>query len=423
MKDFKDVILTEKYDFIRSIGTVCIVGAGLSGVSAAALAKKLGKKIKVTDADKDLSEERLKTLRATGAQLQIGSHTRQFLEGSDLIILSPGVDTEYFLERYTSGLDIPCVGEIEFSYWFCKSKDLIAVTGTNGKTTTAYLLGEILKKHLKRGVHVLGNIGSPFSSRVLDIKEDDVAVLETSSFQLERVFAFNPHIACLLNFSEDHLDRYPDVASYFQAKKNIFTNQDSLNYALFPRTLQDKIGKLKAQKIAVADGDSASFIKEVLNLYGLQKDLVDDYMKNFKGLAHRLETVATKRQVTFINDSKATNVSATAHALGRMKHPVILIAGGKDKGLDYSLIRPYLGRVRKIILIGEAKERIIKDLQGCVGSEECDCIEEAVSSAFKQAESGDTVLLSPMCSSFDMFKDYKERGNAFKEAVNKLPLK
>ena len=421
MKDLKGLIQKEKDSLLQSINTICIVGAGLSGISLACLVKKLGKKIKVTDSSNNLSKETLKTLRDLDAELVLGRHSRDFLRDSDLIILSPGVDTDFFMKNYLSGMDTPCVGEIEFSYWLCKSRDIIAVTGTNGKTTTTYLIGKIMEKYLKERVYILGNIGNPFSSSVLDIKKEDIVVLEVSSFQLETIVAFLPHIACFLNFTEDHLDRYPDMDSYFKAKKRIFMNQASSDYAIFPSKLKERVSDMEACKIIVENEDNVSFIKKVLGLYNIEEDFVDVYLRDFRGLDHRLESVALKNGIIFIDDSKATNVSATTFALNKIRTPLFLIAGGRDKGLDYSLIKPFLGNVKKIFLIGEARGKIRQNLEGCAKMQECVSLQDAVGMSFKEANPGDTVLLSPMCSSFDMFKDYKERGNVFKEAVSKLP--
>ncbi|MBN2120995.1 MAG: hypothetical protein JW734_08100 [Candidatus Omnitrophica bacterium] len=420
MDEFREIILGQKETFVNNLRTLGIVGAGRSGLSLVHLAKKLAKDVRITDINKDIPEENIAVFNNLGVEFELGKHSQGFLKAVDLIVVSPGVDAEWLKSKYLSGLDIPIVGEIEFSYWFCKSKNIIAITGTNGKTTTTFVIGDILKKHTGRKVHVLGNIGSPFSSAVVDIQADDYIVLEISSFQLETVFSFKPHVACLLNFSPDHLDRYPNLNSYFQAKKRIFMNQEGSDYAIIPRALEADLGSLKAQKILV-DDDNISFIRKALGIYNLKEGFVDAYMDNFKGLSHRLELVARKGNITFINDSKATNVSATNFALSKIKGPIILIAGGMDKGLDYSQVKPFLGDVKKIFLIGQTKAKIKQDLGDCVATEELSCLEEAVISAYRQAEQGDTVLLSPMCSSFDMFKDYKDRGNRFREAVNKLP--
>lgn len=423
MKEVRDTLLKDKKSFLRTLKTITVVGAGVSGISLVSLIKKLGKKAKLTELANDLSEDRLELLRAQDVPIEFGCHSRDFLKDSDLIVLSPGIDSQFFKNRYLSFLDIPCVGEIEFSYWFCKSKNLVAITGTNGKTSTTYIIGDILTQNTGHKVHILGNIGEPFCSQVLSIQEDDYVVLEISSFQLETILTFKPYIACLLNISEDHLDRYPNVVSYLKAKKQIFINQDNSCFALFGQSLSEQLKDIKAQKIIIEDEDNASFVKKTVSLLGVNEDLVDACLKDFKGLPHRLEYITEKNGISFVNDSKATNVSATAFALRKIKRPLLLIAGGRDKGLNYSLLKPYLGNVKSIFLIGEAKAKIKEALQDSVPITECASLRDAVSAAYKKAESKDAVLLSPMCASFDMFRDYKERGDVFREAVDKLPLK
>ena len=353
-------------------------------------------------------------------EFETGQHSQSFLKGSDLIVLSPGVDTEKFKRGYLRSQAVPCVGEIEFAYWVCRSRDIIAITGTNGKTSTATIVGDLLKTYTQEEVHVLGNIGSPFAGSVRTVKEGDHVVLEVSSFQLETIETFRPRIACLLNLTQDHLDRYPDMASYFEAKKRIFRNQTPDDFAIFPRELQESLGPIKAKELPVEEEDNSAFIKQIVGVYGIPAKSVDDYFKSFKGLHHRLEFVDERGKVRFINDSKATNVSSTIFALKKIKSPVILIAGGLDKGIDYSKLAPFLSRVREIILIGQAKEKIRKDLQDKAVLAEAASLEEAVRLAYRKARPGDTVLLSPMCASFDMFTDYKERGEVFKSTVHAL---
>lgn len=423
MKEIRNTLLKNKKKYLESLKTITVVGAGVSGISLVSLVKKLGKKAKLTEKASDLAQDKKEALKSQDIPLELGCHTRDFLKDSDLIVLSPGVDVEFFKNEYLSSLDIPCVGEIEFSYWFCKNKNLIAITGTNGKTSTTHIIGNILAQNTKHKVYILGNIGEPFCSQVLSIQEDDYVVLEISSFQLETILTFKPYISCLLNLSEDHLDRYPDLEGYFEIKKQIFVNQDSSCFALFPDSLKMQLKGIKAKKIIIEDEDNISFIKKAVSLLGVSEDVVDSYLKDFKGFPHRLEYISEKNGVSFINDSKATNVQATAYALRKIKQPLLLIAGGRDKGLDYSFIKPYLGNVKSMFLIGEAKAKIKAVLQDFVPITECTSLEDAVSLAYGQAERKDAVLLSPMCASFDMFRDYKERGDVFKQVVHKLSLR
>jgi len=407
-------------DILSSIKKIGIVGAGKSGISLAKLAHRLGKSVKLSEINKDLPFKTLRTLKQLGVEIELGRHTQDFFKDVDLVVLSPGVNSEYFSRNILAGLNILWVGEIEFSFWCCKSKNIIAITGTNGKTTTTFITGQVLKKSLNKKVYILGNIGNPFSSEVLDIGERDIVVLEVSSFQLETIRYFKPYIACFLNFSPDHLDRYSSLESYFLAKKRIFLNQDFSCYALFPKELEEKLGDVSARKICLDRRENFSFIEKILEILGVESVNLYNYLKDFKGLAHRLEFVTEKRGIKFINDSKATNILATIFALRTLQGKIILLAGGKDKNLDYSLIKPYLDKVKSIFLFGEAKDKIRKFLEGTIPLRVVKDLREAVLLAYREAQPSDTILLSPMCSSFDMFKNYQERGDFFKNLVYEL---
>jgi UDP-N-acetylmuramoylalanine--D-glutamate ligase len=212
------------------------------------------------------------------------------------------------------------------------------------------------------------------------------------------------------------------MTSYFEAKKRIFINQTEDDFAVLPQDLEGQLRAIKAKKLIVKEEDNSAFIKQIVSIYNIDESVVEGYFKSFKGLRHRLEFVDKRGEVTFINDSKATNVSSTVFALKRIKEPVILIAGGLDKGIDYSKLTPFLKNVRQIILIGKAKKKIREDLKGAAVLEDCPSLEEAVRLAYAKAKPGDTVLLSPMCASFDMFTDYKERGEVFKRTVRELKM-
>jgi len=407
-------------DILSSIKKIGIVGAGKSGISLAKLAHRLGKSVKLSEINKDLPFKTLRTLKQLGVEIELGRHTQDFFKDVDLVVLSPGVNSEDFYKNILAGLNILWAGEIEFSFWCCKSKNIIAITGTNGKTTTTFITGQVLKKSLNKKVYILGNIGNPFSSEVLDIGERDIVVLEVSSFQLETIRYFKPYIACFLNFSPDHLDRYSSLESYFLAKKRIFLNQDFSCYALFPKELEEKLGDVSARKICLDRRENFSFIEKILEILGVESVNLYNYLKDFKGLAHRLEFVTEKRGIKFINDSKATNILATIFALRTLQGKIILLAGGKDKNLDYSLIKPYLDKVKSIFLFGEAKDKIRKFLEGTIPLRVVKDLREAVLLAYREAQPSDTILLSPMCSSFDMFKNYQERGDFFKNLVYEL---
>jgi UDP-N-acetylmuramoylalanine--D-glutamate ligase len=260
------------------------------------------------------------------------------------------------------------------------------------------------------------------------MKEKDFVSLETSSFQLENIKTFKPKISVILNFSQNHLDRYKNMQEYFQAKKRIFMNQDENDYLVLNAqdpALNGLAWETNAQAVYFyKTGDSnpnqAAVIK-VASLLNIDKELCLEVFRNFKGVEHRLEYVVDFSGITFINDSKSTTVDSTIWALNNISRPILLIAGGKDKGSDYSMALGQLhGKVKEVILIGQAKEEIKKVFIGHLPIREASTLEEAVRISFAKAQSGDCVLFSPMCSSFDMFSDYEERGRVFKKAVLNL---
>jgi len=405
---------------------VCIAGFGKSGVSLCNLLLSLGKSIKVSDSRKDnyFSQELISEFKTKGVEFEFGGHSNDFIKGSQLLILSPGISQSSSVNKICSLLGIPCIGEIEFSFWFNKAK-IIAITGTNGKTTTARLTYEVLKQKRKR-VFLGGNIGIPFSSFVLNTKKGDLVVLEVSSFQLETILRFKPKIAVLLNVEPDHLDRYKRFEDYCQTKFNIFKNQQSSDLALINRSLifREKIKKLVKAKINYFSeefsNENLSCVYRIVKEFGLTKTDCIKAFSLFPGLPHRLQFIRKVNGVQFINDSKATNVASTIWALKQLKCPVVLIAGGKDKGLDYSEIVAFKKRIRKINLYGEAAFRIKEVLNNKIHSEVFTTLENAVSASYKEAILKDIVLFSPMCSSFDLFSNYAERGNRFMEIVNNL---
>jgi len=329
------------------------------------------------------------------------------------------------------------------------------VTGTNGKTTTTTLMGEIFARAFK-GVFVGGNIGNPFINYVTGKEKGTYVILEVSSFQLETIESFRPHTAVLLNITEDHLDRYRSYNEYIEAKYKIFENQDESDYAVLRAGLSHE--GLKAQKLffsAVETLEEGAFLKGdtmhvrvkgkeflykralsplvgvhntenllaaflVAHIYDIEPGIIEAVVRSFKGLAHRVEPVREVKGIAFYNDSKATNVDATKRALESMDAKVVLIAGGKDKGGSYQSIAGLRDRIRAMVLIGEAKERIARELGGLAPVYMEEDMRAAVERAAAVAEKGDAVLFSPMCSSFDMFRDYKERGNIFKEIVESL---
>jgi UDP-N-acetylmuramoylalanine--D-glutamate ligase len=375
-------------------------------------------------------------------------------------VVSPGVDLNIEPIQKALKKGIRIISEIELAYRFI-DVPIIAVTGTNGKTTTTLLIGEMLKEEGKR-VGVGGNVGNPLILFADGGNRWEVLVAEISSFQLEAIEDFRPRCSLLLNITEDHLDRYSLYEDYIEAKVRIFANQNSGDVAVLNR--DDPIvmqygGKVKARKIffsikeranegAFFNGQSILLrlggkeedyplaktrLKGIHNvenmmaalttarLFGCSKKGVKAVLNRFEGLEHRLEFVREIEGVRFYNDSKGTNVGSVVKSLQSFSEPIILIAGGKDKRGDLTPLRELIqNRVKRLILIGEAKERMGREIGGLTDTVMAKSLEEAVAIAYQAAKRGEIVLLSPACSSFDMFKDYKERGRVFKEAVNRI---
>jgi UDP-N-acetylmuramoylalanine--D-glutamate ligase len=435
---------------------ILIVGLGMTGVATARFLAKMGKKITIVDEkpEKDLSAS-LKALEGIQFTGCFGSHRREDFFAHPLIVISPGVDSElpYLREAREKGIKV--IGEMELAYAFI-DEPIIAITGTNGKTTVTTLIGEIFKKAYGN-VFVGGNIGDPLINYVLKGMKARYIIIEVSSFQLETIEAFWPKTSILLNVTEDHLDRYRSFAEYRDAKYRIFENQGEDDYAILNANLPSLEG-IKARKLFFSsekDIQEGSFFKDdtmtvrhqgqeqryeramsplmgihntenllvallVAHLHGIERGCIQEVIKDFKGLPHRIEAVRQLDNVFFYNDSKATNVDSTKRALESVDGNVILIAGGKDKGGSYQAIADQMGKVRALILIGEAKERIKAELGPYTETYMENDLSGAVKRAFQVAKDGDVVLFSPMCSSFDMFRDYKDRGNQFRTMVESL---
>ncbi|MDP2942263.1 MAG: UDP-N-acetylmuramoyl-L-alanine--D-glutamate ligase [Candidatus Omnitrophota bacterium] len=423
---------------------VTVVGLARSGMAAALLLKKKGAEVYATDCgDSAGLRKNAGSLRKKGIRVEIGVHTRGFVKGKDLIVISPGVPEDSPILKWAAEEKVPVIGEIELGYLCCEAP-IVAVTGTNGKSTTATLIGKILKKGGKSAV-VCGNIGNPFCGEISKVKKDSVVVLEVSSFQLETIRRFRPCVAVVLNISQNHFDRHPDLKSYIKAKSRIFENQKTSDWAVLnydDPLVRGLRAKTKAktiffsrkkgipemvcrqEELKIKGGhniENALASLCVASIFGVKPEAAREALMAFKGLEHRFEHVAEIGGVEFINDSKGTTVLATIMALESCDKPVILIAGGHDKGSDFRKAGPAVGsKVKKLVLIGEAKDKIRKHLNGAVPAIEAGSMEDAVKKAYSEAEPGDCVLLSPMCASFDMFKNFEERGKVFKQAVKGL---
>lgn len=435
---------------------ILIVGLGMTGVATARFLAKMGSKITIVD-EKPESElaSSLNALKGVQFRGSFGSHRREDFFAHTLIVVSPGVDSELPLLREAREKGIRIIGEMELAYSFIK-EPIIAITGTNGKTTVTTLVGEIFKKAFGN-VFVGGNIGDPLINYVLKGTRAEYVIIEVSSFQLETIEAFKPKTSVLLNVTEDHLDRYRSFAEYRDAKYRIFKNQDKEDFAIFNANLSVPESCIAKRLFFSSEGGipEGAFLKDgvmlvrfggqehryerslsplvgihntenllvallLAHVHGIGENVIREAIRDFKGLPHRIEAVRTIDNIIFYNDSKATNVDSTKRALESVDGNVVLIAGGKDKGGSYKVIADQMKKIRALILIGEAKERISAELGTYADTYMEKDLSGAVKRAYEIAKNGDVVLFSPMCSSFDMFRDYKDRGNQFKNMVESL---
>ncbi len=436
---------------------IAIIGAVRSGIGAAKLARKIGAVPFVSDfSTSDKIKENLKILDELSIEYETGEHSERILD-CELIITSPGVPSDSEILKKVAERNIKVVSELEFASWFCKGK-IIAITGTNGKTTTTKLAEHVLSvAGLK--VYSAGNIGYAFSEIVLDVNEDEYVVLEVSSFQLDFIDKFKPVISVILNITPDHLDRYENsVEKYAQSKLRIYENQNDEDYLIINSDdvyLKEYIKNYKPIKInfSLTDTNSDTHVKDDNFIYkneiitntgslrikgehnqlnalsviviaktiGINNAKVEEAFSTFDAVEHRLEFVREFNGIKFYNDSKATNVDSVWYALRSFTEPLILILGGKDKGNDYNQIKKLVReKVRLLYAIGSSAQKVFEFFKDIVNVRVKDNLEDCVVSSVKDAEKGDVVLLSPACASFDMFDSYEHRGKVFKEAVKNL---
>ena len=430
---------------------ITIIGGKRSGMALVKLIIRRGGKAKLSEngPEKSLTDEFLSWADKNKVALEFNGHTKEFIQDSSVIVMSPGVRLDSKPVEWAREKDIPVLGEIEFAFQFCH-KPVIAVTGSNGKTTTVSLISEVLKKAGYKAV-LCGNVGSPFANYVLDLKEVDYVVVEVSSFQMESLLTpdspyrrennkgdltfvgFKPFIAVVLNFSQNHLDRHKDIDEYFEAKMKIFQNQTIKEFAVLNEQ-DERLRKIASHlKSSVKffnqrdrhDGEltnpNYSAVMTVAEILGIKREIVLNVFKEFKGVEHRLELVRTLDGVDYINDSKATTAEAVGWALKNMTRPTIIICGGRDKNIEFSVLKDLIRqKVKKMIVIGEAKEKLKRVFGEVISVDEAQDMKDAIVQAQHSAKKGDSILLSPMCTSFDMFRDYEHRGKVFKEIVNGL---
>lgn len=438
-----------------------ILGGGESGVGAALLGKKQGYRVFLSDKGQ-LKEEYRQKLTENGIEFEEGVHSEERIFNADLVVKSPGIPKKATLVQELLNRHVPIISEIEFASRFTTAK-IIAITGSNGKTTTASLLFHILTKE-GLNVGLGGNIGKSFAEMVVN-DEYEYYVLEISSFQLDDVVSFKPYIAILLNITPDHLDQYDyKLELYARSKFKITENQNHEDYFVYnydDNGITELIKEIntKAKKIpysmstnvndgSYADDENVTLnfpdnlelpISEfalrgkhnvsntmaaatVANILKIRKDTIKRSLFDFTAVEHRLETVLKVGGIEFINDSKATNVNAAYYALESMKNPTVWIVGGTDKGNDYSeLMALVKKKVKAIVCLGEDNSKILRAFEGAVDNIiETNTMQDAVRSAYMFGRKGDTVLLSPACASFDLFKSYEDRGNQFKKEVKNL---
>lgn len=430
---------------------VVVLGAGESGIGAAMLAQKMGHSVFVSDAG-TIGKEVEQTLAELGLPFESGAHTQTLVLAAQTIVKSPGIPNSAAIIQQAFAQNIEVISEIEFASRYTE-KPLIAITGTNGKTTTTLLTYELLRQEMGDRVALGGNVGTSFARLVCEDYRYDWYVLEISSFQLDDCTSFRPKVAAILNITPDHLDRYDkNFSAYAAAKFKIAAFQQSNDYLVLNADdtgiQQEKSKSDWSSKTIVldapttADGiwvdrvnyvlgtnlmgphnwQNAKFAIRMARLVGCSAEAILQGLKAFRNAPHRLELVAEINDVQFINDSKATNVEATQYALQAPNRPIVWIVGGQDKGNDYQPIMALVSEhVKAIVCLGADNYKLMETFQPLEKvMVETKTAKDAVQTARHLAEAGDTVLLSPACASFDLFKNYIDRGDQFKAAVQEL---
>lgn len=441
---------------------ISVIGAARSGVGAAKLVKRLGGIPFVSDfSSKEKIYDALNQLEIENINFEFGEHSDRVYESS-LMIVSPGVPNDSIVLQNARAIGIKLISEIEIAYHYCKGK-IIAITGTNGKTTTTSLCGHVFNSCGYK-THLAGNIGVAFSEIVLDVKEGEFVSLEVSSFQLDMIENFKPAVAMILNITPDHLNRYENnLDKYAASKQRIYLNQDEKDFLILNNDSQAVMQYLVAHKSKsylfsltekqnngcyYSDGEvifmnngkenfrcsrsdiqirgdhnlaNAMSVICAAKVFNLDNNGIIKALQTFESVEHRLELVREINGVKYINDSKATNVDSVWYALKSFDEPILLILGGQDKGNDYGQIKELvIKKVKKIFAIGSSAEKVFNFFHNDVKVELKKSLEDAVKNSSREAKNGDVVLLSPACASFDMFNNYEHRGKVFKEAVNKL---
>ena len=450
--------MTNARDFSVRGKQVTVVGAARSGIAAAQLLVRRGATVTLTDVRTEIADE--EDLRRAGVQLELGTHNHETLAASDLVVLSPGVPPDQPAIAAARAAGVHVMGELELASRWLRGR-IVAITGTKGKSTTTTLTGRMLEAGGYR-VLVGGNIGAALSAQVDDSTDDTIHVVETSSFQLESVETFRPWIAVLLNFSPDHLDRHASIEEYAAAKSRIFVNQTAADWAVLnadDAAVARMASAAVSQRLLFSMSDSLAsgvlvrgneivrrteageqslvplasirllgrhLIADVLaasavaSIAGVDSEAMTAAVEGFKGLEHALEPVAEVGGVLFVNDSKATNIEAARRAIESFDS-LVVIMGGRFKGGDFADLRePLVTRGATVVAIGEAAEQIAAAYRDDLRVLPASDMATAVRTAFTSAAPGSAVVLAPACASFDMFRDYAERGRVFKQEVSRL---
>ena len=445
---------------------VLVAGSGISGIAAAKLLLGMGGEVVLYDGNEKLNEEDLRQKFDEGAKVSfvLGKLDRTDLLGVELSIISPGISLEAPFVSVLQQAGIPIWSEIQLAYHCAKGK-LAAITGTNGKTTTTALTGEIMKAFYD-SVFVVGNIGDPYTAHALETTDESVTVAEVSSFQLETIMDFRPNVSAILNITPDHLDRHKTMERYIEIKEGITKNQKEEDVCVlnhddpvlreFGETLKCRVvyfsSREKLEKGLYLDGDMIVYknddktVIEIVNIHdlkllgrhnhenvmaavavsmnmGVPMEIIRRVVKHFEAVEHRIEFVTERFGVKYYNDSKGTNPDAAMQAIKAMPGPTLLIAGGYDKHSEYDeWIESFGGKVRYLVLIGQTRDKIAECAKkhGFTDIMYAEDLKEAVQMCASYANAGDNVLLSPACASWGMFNNYEERGRMFKEYVRNL---
>lgn len=435
-----------------------VLGLAKSGAAAANTLLRNGIKVTINDYRTEKDAPIVNEFTKLGAEVIVGSHPLSVLDGVDIIVKNPGISYDNIILSAAANLDIPIITEIELASLLLEEHDIIGITGSNGKTTTTSLVHQMLVES-KQSVKLAGNIGIVATEVAETLEKDEKLILELSSFQLMGVHKFKPRVAALLNLFEAHLDYHGSIEAYIEAKKHVFMNQTAEDFTVYNLDDEKVITAIKESNAALVpfsiveqhingawlDNEYMYFKEEpiirlkdivlvgdhnkqnilaaiaIAMLMGATKAGIYQVLTTFSGVEHRLQYVANKNERLFYNDSKATNMLATEKALQSFTQPIILLAGGLDRGDDYEDLVPYLNNVKEMIVFGETAEKLktVAIKENIIVHQAID-VREAVHIAYEDSKEGDVILLSPACASWDQYKTFEERGNMFIQAVHTL---